>query len=123
MVAPQGISTQTAANSRSVICKPAKPAATPTRNTKLELYTPQRALELFKTYADEDGQDVIGPEGFERLCSDAEMPMEGARPLIFAWQMQATEMGKVSKQEWTRGMATLKCVYLFRHGSQILFLP
>ncbi len=49
----------------------------------------------------------MGPEGFERLCADAGMPMEGARPLIFAWQMQAAEMAKISKQEWVQGMATL----------------
>jgi len=77
---------------------------------KVEPYTPQRALELFATYADEDDTSVIGPEGFEKLCNDAEMPMEGTRPLIFAWQMNAKEMGKVSKDEWVKGMAALKCV-------------
>jgi len=92
----------------TVTCQPAKPAASPKNSTKLEPFTPQRALGLFKSYADEDAPDVIGPEGFERLCADAGMPMEGARPLIFAWQMQAVEMAKISKQEWVQGMATLK---------------
>jgi DCN1-like protein 4/5 len=63
---------------------------------------------LFATYADEDAPDSIGIEGFERLCKDAEMSLEGARPLIFSWQLQAKEMGRITKDEWLQGMATLK---------------
>jgi DCN1-like protein 4/5 len=71
---------------------------------------------LFKAYADEDAPDVIGLEGFERLCKDVEMPLDGARPLIFSWQIQAQEMGKISKEEWVQGMATLKSVFDVRDG-------
>jgi len=84
---------------------PEAPAAT---SGKLEVYTVQRALDLFNSYVDGDVADVIGPAGFERLCTDASMPMDGARPLIFAWQLQVKEMAKISKQEWVQGMATLK---------------
>jgi len=79
---------------------------------KVEPYTPQRALDLFATYVDEDDPSVIGPEGFERLCSDADLSMEGPLPLIFAWQMGAKEMAKVTKEEWVQGMATLKIASL-----------
>lgn len=65
---------------------------------------------MFKKYADEDAPDVIGLEGFERLCKDTEMAMDGTRPLIFSWQIQAKEMGKISENEWVQGMATLKSV-------------
>lgn len=78
------------------------------KKTKSEPYTPQRALDLFKLYVDEEAQDSIGLEGFERLCKDADMPMEGTRPLIFCWQMQAKEMGRITKDEWLQGMAVLK---------------
>jgi len=90
---------------------PAKRTASSIKSANLEVYTAQRALDLFNSYVDEDVPDVIGPEGFEKLCTDASMPMEGARPLIFAWQLQVEEMGKISKQEWVQGMATLRSVF------------
>ncbi|KIM49504.1 hypothetical protein M413DRAFT_109773 [Hebeloma cylindrosporum] len=36
------------------------------------------------------------------------MPLEGARPIIFAWQFGAKEMAKISKEEWAHGTSTLK---------------
>lgn len=89
-----------------------KAASITSKKSKTEPYTAHRALELFKSYADEDTPDVINPEGFERLCRDAEMPLEGARPLIFSWQVEAKEMGKISRDEWVQGMATLKLVMM-----------
>ncbi|TFK72145.1 DUF298-domain-containing protein [Pluteus cervinus] len=75
---------------------------------KPEPYTPQRALYLFKNYADSDNPNVIGPEGFERLCAEAEIPMEGAMPLLLAWQMNASEMAKLTKEEWVKGTDIFK---------------
>ncbi|KAG2020833.1 hypothetical protein CC2G_006133 [Coprinopsis cinerea AmutBmut pab1-1] len=85
---------------------PPKPAKT--ASDKPEPYSPQRSLELFAQYADSDAPDVIGPEGFEQLFTDAEIPMDGALPLIFAWQMNAAEMAKISKEEWVKGTESLK---------------
>ncbi|KAF8968407.1 Cullin binding-domain-containing protein [Flammula alnicola] len=87
---------------------PASAAKPAKKTTKHEPYTPQRALELFNIYVDADDADVIGPEGFEQLCNDATMPMDGSRPLIFAWQMGATEMAKVTKEEWVKATSSLK---------------
>ncbi|KDR81895.1 hypothetical protein GALMADRAFT_58902 [Galerina marginata CBS 339.88] len=75
---------------------------------KHEPYTPQRALVLFSTYADSDDANVIGPEGFEKLCTDADMPLDGPRPIVFAWQMGAKDMAKITKDEWVSGTSTLK---------------
>jgi hypothetical protein len=86
---------------------------------KNEPYSSHRAQELFKTYADSDDPNVIGPEGFEQLCNDADMPLEGARPIIFAWQFGAKEMAKISKEEWAHGTSTLKCV-MFHFSTLIL---
>ncbi|KAH9484085.1 DCN1-like protein 4 [Psilocybe cubensis] len=86
----------------------AKPPPVPKKPTKAEVYSPQRALELFDDYADSDNADVIGPEGFERICTDADMPLDGPRPIIFAWQMGAKDMAKISKDEWIKGTGTLK---------------
>jgi hypothetical protein len=88
------------------------PAAKPPTSLKYEPYTAQRALALFAKYADSDDPNVIGPEGFEALCTDAGIPLDGALPLILAWQLNAQEMAKISKDEWVKGMATLKCVLI-----------
>ena len=82
------------------------------KSAKNEPYSVQRAQELFKTYADSDDASVIGPEGFEQLCTDAGIPMDGSCPLILCWLMKAKEMGKISKEEWANGTSVLKCVSL-----------
>ena len=89
--------------------QPAQPPA----ELKVQPYTAQRALALFQNYTDSDDPSVIGPEGFEGLCMDSGIPLEGALPLILAWQVDAKEMAKISKEEWTKGMDTLK--YVVRH--------
>jgi DCN1-like protein 4/5 len=73
-----------------------------------EPYTSQRSLSLFKSYADSDDPNVIGPEGYEKLCSDANLPLDGALPLILAWQVGSKEMAKITKDEWTSGTESLK---------------
>ncbi|KAF9030782.1 Cullin binding-domain-containing protein [Panaeolus papilionaceus] len=78
------------------------------KSTKLEPYSPKRALDLFNEFADSDDPDVIGPEGFESICQKANLAMDGALPLIFAWQFEAKEMAKISKGEWEAGTAALR---------------
>jgi len=75
---------------------------------RTEPYSSQRAQELFKTYADNDDPNEIGPDGFEQLCNDADMKMDGARPIIFAWQFGAKELAKITKEEWITGTSTLR---------------
>lgn len=72
------------------------------------MYSEQRAEALFSQFADEDIPDVIGAEGFERLCNEAQVPLDGALPLLLAWQCDAHEMGKIAKQEWMGGTAALR---------------
>lgn len=86
-----------------------KPAEKPPNEE--ELYTPERALALFSVFADPDEPDVIGPDGFEKLCQDAGLSMDGPVPLLLAWQVEAKEMAKISKEEWTKGSIALRCVY------------
>ncbi|KAG6831168.1 hypothetical protein H0H92_012308 [Tricholoma furcatifolium] len=80
-------------------------AVPPTHN---EGYSAARAQALFKTYEDNDESDVIGADGFARLCNDANMSMEGALPLILAWQLGTKEMMKITAQEWGNGTGSLK---------------
>ncbi|GBE82679.1 hypothetical protein SCP_0410640 [Sparassis crispa] len=77
-----------------------------------EPYTPAGAASLFSSYTDPDDLNVIGPEGFERLCSDMDISLEGALPLVLAWQMNASEMAKISKDEWQTGMEELQIACL-----------
>jgi len=78
-----------------------------------EPYTPARSLSLFQSYVDEDDSDVIGPEGLEKLCNDAQISVEGALPMILAWQFQTSEMMKIKKDEWIKGTEGLRCVAPF----------
>lgn len=75
---------------------------------KSEVYSVQRAEALFFQFADEDNPDVIGAEGFERLCSQAEVPLDGALPLLLSWQLDSHEMGKISREEWLKATAVLR---------------
>lgn len=59
-----------------------------------------------------DDPSFIGAEGFEQLCTDADISMEGALPMLLAWQMDATEMAKITKEQWSQGMDVLQCVVI-----------
>lgn len=59
---------------------------------------------VFHKYADEDDPNVMSPEGLERLCQSAKIPMEGALPLLLAWITNSKEMGKFSKEGWLHGL-------------------
>ena len=72
------------------------------------MYTEQQAEALFSQFADDDIPDVIGAEGFERLCNEAQVPLDSAMPLLLAWQFDSDEMGKISKDEWMRGTTALQ---------------
>jgi hypothetical protein len=91
-------------NTTPATIPPPKPAL-PIKN---EPYTPQRSLSLFQSHADNDNPNVIGPESFETLCTAANIPLDGSLPLILAWQMQAKEMAKISKDEWVKATESLK---------------
>lgn len=88
------------------------PNASP-KSSQVEPYNTARANQLFASYAAEDDANVIGPEGFERLCSDADVPLDGAMPLILAWLVKGDEMAKITKSEWDAGMTELQCVSTF----------
>ena len=90
---------------------------------KLEPYSEQRARELFKTYEDPDSPGEIGPEGFEKLCTDLEISLEGALPLVLAWQMHATEMAKFKESEWMQGTGELRYVLQSSNALKLYLSP
>ena len=71
---------------------------------KTEPYNPANVQSLFKAYADKDDADTISAENFERLCTDANVPMEGPMPLILLWLMDAQDLGTIKKDQWTKVM-------------------
>jgi len=52
----------------------------------------------------------MGADGFEKLCTDARIALDGPLALLLAWQFQTGEMMKITNEEWTRGTSTFKCV-------------
>lgn len=90
--------------------KSKKVHTTASKTSEVEPYSAARASQLFASYADEDDADVIGPEGFEQLCNEADIPLDGAMPLILAWLVKGSEMAKITRSEWDTGMAELQCV-------------
>lgn len=71
-------------------------------------YSPQRSRDLFQKFADHDAPGVIGPEGVEKLCTEAGIPLDGAQPLILAWQFGCSEVGKITLDEWLQGTDALR---------------
>jgi len=71
-------------------------------------YDPKQSLVLFSNYAESDKTDIIGPEGFEKMCSDAQIPMDEAMGLILSWQLGAQEMAKLTKDAWVKETDALK---------------
>jgi DCN1-like protein 4/5 len=63
---------------------------------------------LFKAYADQDDADTISAENFERLCTNANVPMEGPMPLILLWLMDSQELGIIKRDKWVRVMQDLQ---------------
>ena len=55
--------------------------------------------KLFDDYHDAaDGQ--IGPEGIEKLCNALGIDPTDVLMLVFAWQLNAAQMGYFSRDEW-----------------------
>ncbi|KAJ2745155.1 DCN1-like protein 5 [Coemansia sp. BCRC 34301] len=59
----------------------------------------------FAEYQDfdrDDGKQLIGPEGFQRLCLALKYDMEGIEPLVLSWKLEAVELGTVEWESWDR---------------------
>lgn len=77
---------------------------------KTEPYNPANVESLFNAYADRDDADTISAENFERLCTSANVPMEGPMPLILLWLTGAQELGTIKKDKWIKAMQDSQCV-------------
>jgi len=61
--------------------------------------------DQFEVYVDaSDGQ--IGPEGVEKLCGDLGVEPTDVLVLVFAWKLEASQMGYFSREEWLSAAET-----------------
>ncbi|KAJ2492652.1 DCN1-like protein 5 [Coemansia sp. RSA 2050] len=59
----------------------------------------------FSQYQDldrDDGKQLIGPDGFVRLCEALKYSMDGLEPLVLLWKLGAKELGTVELESWDR---------------------
>ncbi|KAJ2703410.1 DCN1-like protein 5 [Coemansia sp. IMI 209128] len=59
----------------------------------------------FSQYQDfdrDDGKQLIGPDGFFRLCEALKYSMDGLEPLVLLWKLGAKELGTVELESWDR---------------------
>ena len=74
--------------------------------------TPGKGVDgLFEFYK-EPSEDVIGPEGIERLCDDLGVAPSDRRVLILAYLMKAERMGFFSRHEFLHGCRILSVTSL-----------
>ncbi|KZV70637.1 DUF298-domain-containing protein [Peniophora sp. CONT] len=73
-----------------------------------EPYNAKAADHLFAEYADADDPNTIDPDGLANLCTAAQISMEGAMPLLLSWQMDETEMMKLTKEHWIKATGELQ---------------
>ncbi|KAG6845725.1 hypothetical protein H0H87_004991 [Tephrocybe sp. NHM501043] len=100
-------STPTTINEPPPIPAPKPPPPSRSSSTN-EPYSAARAHALFQEYEDNDDPNTIGSEGFVRLCTDANIAMDGSQPLLLAWQLGTKEMMKITAEEWRKGTESLK---------------
>lgn len=55
----------------------------------------------------------------ERLCTEAGISLEGAQPLILAWQFKAQEMAKLRRSEWLQGTEALRYAHELLHPGKV----
>ncbi|XP_072332839.1 DCN1-like protein 5 isoform X4 [Scyliorhinus torazame] len=68
-------------------------------------FSSKKCLAWFYEYTDE----IVGPEGMEKLCEDIGVEPENIIMLVLAWKLEAQNMGFFTKEEWLKGMTSLQC--------------
>jgi len=64
--------------------------------------------DLFDEYKS-TSEGSIGPDGVERLCTAMGVEPSDVLVLVLAWVMRVTQMGYISREEWTSATARLGC--------------
>jgi len=67
-----------------------------------------KIANLFLQYKELD-DDAIGLTGMEKLSKDLGIDPNGIDPFIFAWQLGASSIMQITKEEFTDGLTNLRC--------------
>ncbi|KAL4859445.1 DCN1-like protein 2 [Chlorella vulgaris] len=79
---------------------------------------------LFNAYKDKGSEeDVIGPDGVEKLCRDLKVDPSQREVLLLAWKMGAKRMGYFSRQEFRDGLSDLGAITIAQLRKVLPRLP
>ncbi|XP_065828567.1 DCN1-like protein 4 [Oscarella lobularis] len=90
-----------------------------TRDLESATFSQKLCIEWFRTYADPQDLNTIGPDGMERFCADLEVHPADVVMLVLAWKLNAQRMGYFTLEEWTRAMTDLQCDSLHKLQSHL----
>jgi DCN1-like protein 4/5 len=77
-------------------------------SNKADGFAKARCMSWFDHYkCQHSDEQVIGPEGIERFCSDLGVNPEDSVMLVIAWTLDAHQMGYFTRSEWFSGMEKL----------------
>jgi len=87
-----------------------------------ESFNAKKCFSWFREYSSMDEDDVIGPDGIERLCGDIGVEPENIAMLVLAWKMNAKQMGYFTRDEWIKGLSDLECDNLEKLQAKIDYI-
>ncbi|GAB5593033.1 hypothetical protein Unana1_07933 [Umbelopsis nana] len=70
-------------------------------------YSDKQCSDWFEQYEDPDMKGNITPEGMTKFISDLDISLESVTVLIISWQLNASSMGYITREEWMNGMEKL----------------
>lgn len=65
-----------------------------------------KIMQLFNFYKDPN-EDAILAEGIEKFCNDLQIAPDDFRILVLAWKLDAEQMCKFTRQEFTQGLKSM----------------
>jgi len=79
-----------------------------TKSKKIHNEFSKKHLEdFFNKYA--ENSEMIDADGIQQLCNDLVVLPEDVRMMVFAWHLDASEMGSFTRAEFIDGLTKLEC--------------
>lgn len=78
------------------------------QTSSADVFSGKQCIAWFHEYTGPD-EDVLGPEGMEKLCEDIGVEPENIVMLSLAYKLDAKSMGFFTLAEWLKGMSELQC--------------
>lgn len=77
--------------------------------SKIEtLYLHYKGKLSFPLNLSEPDEDYIGFSGMEKISKDIGIEADSIDPFVFVWQLGATSVMQISKEEFVEGLTALK---------------